>query len=74
MTNHANNANGTNTPYYLPIKETAEYFNTSAYLIRKGVQDGTIKHMRSGKKIYIHIPALINTFNAMCGVDDCQVR
>lgn len=74
MTNYKNSTNGNTTPFYLPIKETAEFFNTSAYLIRKGVQDGTIKHMRSGKKIYVHIPALINTFNSMCGVDDSQMR
>ena len=41
----------------------------SQFFIRKGVKTGKIKHMRSGNKIYIHIPALLETLDTMCGVN-----
>ena len=61
-------------PLFLPIKEAAAFTHMSQFFIRKGVKTGKIKHMRSGNKIYIHIPALLETLDTMCGVNSKKTQ
>ena len=62
----------TAVPYTLPMKEAAAFTHMSVHFIRKGVKDGTIKHFRSGCKVYVHIPALLETLDALSGVTPNQ--
>lgn len=52
-------ADNTGKPFQ-GIRETANSTGLSQYFLRKGVKAGTIPHIRSGEKILINVPALMN--------------
>ena len=51
----------------IPFQKIADAVKTtglSAYYLRKGCKDGTVPHIKSGKKYLINVPALLRMLNA----------
>lgn len=36
----------------------------SAYYLRNGIKDGTVPHIRSGRVLYVNVPALLRQLGA----------
>jgi hypothetical protein len=51
------------TPFQ-PIKGAVKITGMSEHYIRHGVADGSIAHIRSGAKIMINVPALLQRLDA----------
>ena len=51
-------------PITMSLKEGAEAFNVSYYFVRNLYLNGEIKGRRSGAKIYIFTPSLIQYFES----------
>ena len=51
----------------IPFQKIADAVKTtglSAYYLRNGCKDGTVPHIKSGKKYLINVPALLRMLNA----------
>ena len=51
----------------IPFQKIADAVKTtglSAYYLRNGCKDGTVPHIKSGKKYLINVPALLKMLNA----------
>ncbi|MCD7838773.1 MAG: helix-turn-helix domain-containing protein [Clostridiales bacterium] len=44
---------------FLRIQDAATVTGLSQYYLRRGAQNGTIPHIRSGRTIFINVPALL---------------
>lgn len=51
------------TPFQT-IPETSRTTGLSKYYLRKGCQEGTIPHVKSGTVFYINVPALLKMLGA----------
>lgn len=46
------------------INDAVKTTGLSAYYLRNGCKDGTVPHIKSGKKYLINVPALLKMLNA----------
>ena len=44
---------------FLKITDCARVTGLSCFYLRNGVKDGTVPHIRSGNKILVNVPALL---------------
>ncbi|MDR1003196.1 MAG: hypothetical protein LBL82_08015 [Oscillospiraceae bacterium] len=47
------------TPVLVGVNQAAKISGKSAYSLRMGVKDGKVAFVRSGKRILIHLPRLL---------------
>lgn len=52
---------------YQKITDACQATGLSQFFLRKGCQDGTVPHIRSGKTYYINVPALLDKLAAQQG-------
>jgi len=50
------------TPFQ-SVKETCRSLGVSQFYLRNGIKDGTVPHIRSGNKILINVPKLLDALN-----------
>lgn len=55
---------------YQKIKEACRTTGLSQYMLRRGCQDGTVPHVRSGRTYYVNVPALLEKLDE--GHEDSQ--
>lgn len=46
------------------IQDAVASTGLSAYFLRQGCRDGTVPHIRSGRVLYINVPALLRQLGA----------
>lgn len=46
------------------INDAVKTTGLSAYYLRNGCKDGTVPHIKSGKKYLINVPALLKMLNS----------
>jgi len=54
-------------PVLVPIKTAVKISGLSAYRLREDVKNGLIQHTRSGKRILINIPRLLEQIDGKTG-------
>ena len=56
-----------NNPIYQSIKQAAQTTGLSQYYLRSGVKAGRIPHLKSGTKVLINVPRLLQQLEAADG-------
>lgn len=49
---------------YQKIQEACRTTGLSQYMLRRGCQDGSVPHVRSGRTYYVNVPALLGKLSA----------
>ncbi len=52
------------TQPFQKIPDAVRSTGLSAYYLRNGIKDGTVPHIRSGRVLYVNIPALLRQLGA----------
>ena len=51
-------------PPFQKISDAVQSTGLSAFYLRNGCRDGTVPHIRSGRVLYINVPALLRQLGA----------
>ena len=65
MNNKRENGTSANVKPFATITEAVKITGLSAYYLRRGVKDGTVPHIQSGRKYLINVPALLRQLGAL---------
>lgn len=56
-------------PPFQKIADAVQTTGLSAFFLRNGCRDGTIPHIRSGRVLYVNVPALLKQLDDATGGD-----
>ncbi len=61
-------------PPFQKIADAVQTTGLSAFFLRNGCRDGTVPHIRSGRVLYVNVPALLRQLGADPGGADGEAE